>query len=403
VTRRLYYDDAYRQRFTAKVVGVEDLGSGRQGVILDGSFFYPTSGGQMHDVGTLDGHAVVDVIDETDRIVHVVEGSSLAVGREVEGCIDAERRRQHRQQHTGQHVLSRVVEDELGLPTVSSRLGESGNTLDLNCDPLDRADLDRVEDETNRRLWEGHAVEVLYLEEDEAAVEGLRKKVERAGPVRVIDVEGVDRCACGGTHVRHTAEVGLVAITGSERIKGGFRIQFLCGERAARWRRTRHQWLDTTARRLSTGHDQVADTVDALLHETKERQKRIAVLAAELVVTRCEGWLAEAAPSAGGTRVVVRQLDADEATAAATALRRLSSHDGTVAALAWTEGEKGQVLVGRSATVEVDCQAVLRDVLQKVGGSGGGRPDHARGGFEASRILEVLDSLRVQLAEVGSK
>ena len=151
-----------------------------------------------------------------------------------------------------------------------------------------------------------------YLDEDEAAAAGLRKKVEREGPVRVVDVEGVDRCACGGTHVANTAEIGEVCIVGSEKMRGGTRLLFLCGARAHEWRRQRVEWLDRTARSLTTGMDLVPETVVRLQDEAKERKKRMEAMARERVRARARRWRQEA-EDAVGWRLVLRVLDGDEA------------------------------------------------------------------------------------------
>ena len=237
---REFEDDACTV-YPVKTAGIhyEAVDDRSSGVVLDETLFYPTSGGQMHDTGMLGGLRVLDVIDEATRIVHVVDGAPPAIGTDVTGRIDGERRAHHRQQHTGQHVLSRVIEDHWGWPTLSSRLGETVNTLEIEATDVTAGMLCEMEDRTNRALWKSRPVLVRYLDEDEAAEAGLRKKIERAGPVRVIEVDGVDRCACGGTHVSNTAEIGLVAIVGSEKLRGGTRLLFLCGERAQRWRRER--------------------------------------------------------------------------------------------------------------------------------------------------------------------
>jgi alanyl-tRNA synthetase len=399
MTRRLYYDDAYTTRFDAEVIAVEPGSEGRVHVVLDATYFYPTSGGQMHDIGTLAGARVVDVIDEDERIVHVVDGPALAVGARVHGEIDAERRRDHREQHTGQHVLSRVIEDALGLPTVSSRLGETANTLDLATDRLDESTLAALEDRTNRVLWDGRPVYVHLLDpvRDRARAEswGLRQKVdrdaakERAGVLRVVEVEGVDHCACGGTHVRHTSEVGLVAITGTERVKGGLRIAFVCGARALRYRRERQHMLDRIARTLTTAHEQVEIVVDRLLEETKERQKRMIALARELVASRAPHWVSEAPHRGDAVRIVVRRLDADENLAFTESLRAIVRSERTLGVVLAAEGEKGQIAIGRSRDLEIDCRALLDAALAPVQGRGGGQPDLARGGFAAAQIETV--------------
>ena len=411
MTQRLYYDDAYRTEFEARVVSVEtatgsaaSASAGQWSVVLDRTAFYPTGGGQSCDRGQLGGLSVVDVLDAGDQVVHRVQGAHPPeVGESVRCRIDAVRRHHHRQQHTGQHVLSRVVEDLLGLPTVSARLGETDNTLDVPTDALDEETLDRVEDAVHRVLWEARAVRVHFVSVAEAAAWGVRQKKERSGPVRVIEVEGLDRCACGGTHVANTAEVGMLAILGCERVRGGLRVHFLCGDRALRWRREHARELDRVARCLTTAPAQVVPTVERMMADAKEAQKRLATLTSELVSIRSRDWTAQARPLRDGTRLLLRRLQADEVAAAATVLRALTRDPSLLVALIAEEEGKGQILIGKGGAVPVDCEGLLRDVLEELGGRGGGRADQARGGFPAGRATEVEGRLlrRLGLTEAG--
>ena len=396
MTRRLYYDDAYGLEFSATLVEVTETEEGRSGLVLDETLFYPTSGGQMHDLGTLGELRVVDVIDEATRIVHVVDGEPPAPGTRLEGRIDGQRRAHHRQQHTGQHVLSRVIEDHWGWPTISSRLGETMNTLEIEAAEVPPAMMREMEDRTNRILWEGRGVGVRYLDEDEAAEAGLRKKVERDGPVRVVEVDGIDRCACGGTHVASTAEIGLVAIVGSEKIRGGTRLLFLCGERAQQWRRERVDWLDEAARQLTTGMDLVPETVARLQDESKSRKKRMEAMAKELVHARGSRWREEA-ETVGGYRVVLRVLDADEALAASEGVHAVVAEGDLVAGFVVEDGSKCQVLVAASDGLGVDCGKLLAGALKPLGGRGGGQASFARGGCQDVPATEVVAALRTVL------
>lgn len=397
MTRRLYYDDAYGLEFTATVVDVTTDDEGRTGLVLDETLFYPTSGGQMHDTGTLGELPVVDVIDEAIRIVHVVEGDAPAPGAQVAGRIDGERRAHHRQQHTGQHVLSRVIEDHWGWPTLSSRLGETMNTLEIEAPEVSPAMMCEMEDRTNRILWEGRGVRVRYLDEEEAAEAGLRKKVEREGPVRVVEVDGIDRCACGGTHVASTGEIGLVAIVASEKMRGGTRLLFLCGERAQQWRRDRVDWLDQTARQLTTGMDLVPSTVSRLQDESKARKKRMEAMAKELVHARVPRWREEA-ETLGAYRASLRILDADEALAASEGIHALVAEGGLVAGFVVEDGAKCQVMVAASEGVDLDCGKLLSGALKPLGGRGGGQAPFARGGCQDVPATEVVEALRSALA-----
>ena len=393
MTKRLYYDDAYGLEFTARVVDVTASEEGRSSVVLDATLFYPTSGGQMHDTGTLGGLPVVDVVDEATRIVHVVEGDAPDPGAEVTGSIDGLRRAHHRQQHTGQHVLSRVIEDGWGWPTLSSRLGESMNTLEIEAAEVPRQMMREMEDRTNQLLWKGHAVRVRYLEEDEAAEAGLRKKVEREGPVRVVEVDGVDRCACGGTHVASTAEIGLVAIVGAEKMRKGTRLLFVCGERAQQWRRDRVDWLDETARQLTTGMDLVPETVARLQDESKARKKRMESMARDLVEARVPRWR-DQSEQVGGYRATLRILDADEALAASEGIHAVVADADIVAGFVVEDGAKCQVMMAASEGIAIDCGKLLSTALSPLGGRGGGQASFARGGCQGVPARDVIASIR---------
>jgi alanyl-tRNA synthetase len=233
MTDRLYYRDAMLSTFTARVVDVAD--DGRK-VYLDRTAFYPTSGGQPHDVGTLGDARIVDVVDEGERVAHVLDHPVDGInGAELRGEIDWTRRYDHMQQHTGQHLLSAVIEDILGLKTVSVHFGPESSTLDVaddrgNATVLEPSVIAQVENRANDVVSEARPVVVTF--EDAALVTGLRKQSEREGQLRIVTIEGIDRSACGGTHVANSAAIGTVLLRRQERVKQGLRIEFVCGRRA---------------------------------------------------------------------------------------------------------------------------------------------------------------------------
>lgn len=398
MTQRLYYTDGSVTRFCARVMAVHAIDAARCAVELDATHFYPTSGGQLHDLGTLADRPVVDVIDEGERILHVLQGPvDLPIGAVVAGEIDAPRRRHHRQQHTGQHVLSRVLEDRLGLPTISSRLGETGNTVDLPASSLEAAALDAVEDEANRRIWGGLSVTVRFLEPEQVADGGLRKAPARAGTIRVIDVEGLDRSACGGTHVSNTAEIGLIAITGQERVRANTRLHFLCGDRALQWRRSCDRQVAQLATALTTSPLELAAAVGRLQEDARAAARRAHGLARELLGVRVGEWRSnpvELRTPAGGVRLVARELPAAFAELAQEAVGALVSEPGTVAALAWGEGGRSQLVLARHAEAPCDCRALLAQALEGTGGKGGGSADRARGSAQGAAPQELLARVR---------
>src|SRR5438270_2025120 len=213
MTNRLYYTDAYRTACTAKIIDRSEDGLR---VYLDETAFYPTSGGQPHDLGRLGNAEVIDVIDEDDRIAHILSSPLSNAGASVEATIDWNRRFDHMQQHTGQHLLSAVFEDLFGAKTLSVHFGPDSSTLDLDPEAISPEQLLTVEVRANAVVAEARPVSVTF--ENAAAVVGLRKASERAGTLRVVSIADVDRSACGGTHVRTTAEIGVILLRSVEKV-----------------------------------------------------------------------------------------------------------------------------------------------------------------------------------------
>jgi alanyl-tRNA synthetase len=237
MTERLYYADSYLTEFDATLVGRDE--SGRQ-LYLDRSAFYPTSGGQQFDLGKLqpEGAAaplrVVDVVDEGERVAHVLAEPAawLADGARLHGQVDWSRRFDHMQQHTGQHLLSAVFQELLGCATLSVHFGDQSSTLDLDAALLGPADLEAVERRANAAVFEDREVAVAVEDASDAA--GLRKASARSGALRIVSIAGLDRSACGGTHVRRTGEIGPILLRRLERVRKNVRLEFVCGERATR-------------------------------------------------------------------------------------------------------------------------------------------------------------------------
>ena len=285
-TERLYYTDAYQAEFTARVVDTKD--DGRR-VYLDATAFYPTSGGQKNDLGTLGGVSVVDIVDEENVIAHVLAGP---VGdTQVTGKIDWRRRFDHMQQHTGQHLLSAVFDDLFGMKTVSVHFGDSHSTLDLESDSLSADKLQRAECRANEIIAENRAVSVGF--EDAGTAKGLRKSVDREGALRIVSIDRLDRSACGGTHVRATGEIGCAMLRGTERIRNTMRVQFLCGLRAITRSRADFEALTGIAatlvrrdRRRSTTHRVADGTTQRVRSIAPQARARVGYVSSRRVVRR---------------------------------------------------------------------------------------------------------------------
>jgi alanyl-tRNA synthetase len=390
MTERLYYHDASLLSFEARVVRVEAGTGGQAMVVLDRTAFYPTSGGQPHDVGRLDAAAVVDVLDgEAGEILHVVDAveRALMVGQVVGGQIDGPRRFDHMQQHTGQHVLSAAFERVFGVPTASVHLGATVSTIDLDRE-VTLSEITRAEDEANRVVWEDRPVMVRFVDADEALRLPLRKDPKRTGAVRLVEVEAFDLSACGGTHVSRTGSVGVIAVAGWERFKGGTRLTFVCGGRALDSHRRLRDTVTAASRVLSVAAAEITPAIEKLREEARLRERRLADQDAELVAYRAGEWRARA-ETIGPYRSVIRHdPTADGALLKAMAQAIVEGDAGLVAVIVGG-GTPAPIVAARSAGVLFDAGAFIRSLTSLLGGRGGGRPELAQGGVgaDADRVL----------------
>jgi alanyl-tRNA synthetase len=386
MTDRLYYTDAYRTEFAATVVDRSE--DGRR-VYLDATAFYPTSGGQLHDTGTLGELTVVDVIDEDDRVAHVLDGSIAPDQREVVGAIDWARRYDHMQQHTGQHLLSAVFEDLFGAKTASVHFGAEYSTLDLEIESLSHAQLVSAEERANAVVGEGRPVSVAF--EDAAAALDLRKASDRSGTLRIVSIDGIDRSACGGTHVRSTAEIGAILLRSVEKVRKSTRVEFVCGRRAIRRARADYESLTRIATSLSASLADTAAIVATQADRLKDTESARKKLAKELAGFRARALYDAAAPNPAGVRtIVVRDAasidDLRDLAQAAFGLSRAV----VVGALT----NPPSVLLAASDDSAVDAGKLLKERLASVGGRGGGSPRLAQGSVpDAAGVESVVSSL----------
>ncbi|UWZ85780.1 DHHA1 domain-containing protein [Occallatibacter riparius] len=405
-TERLYYSDSFLKTFAAEVTGVREL-AGNTGdtvwqISLNHSAFYPTSGGQPFDTGVLrtpDGaETPIEEVEEDEQgaVWHFAR-TPLAAGAHVEGQIDWQRRFDHMQQHTGQHLLSAVFARELKAGTVSFHLGEKISTIDLTCANLPEHSLERVEQIANEIIAEDRPVTTKYVSAEEAqallAAGDLRKLPERAGSIRLVDIADCDLNACGGTHVRSTGQIGGLQIRGVEKVSRGVRVEFLCGFRAIRAARANAAILDETGALLSTGAPELPATVARLLAEGKAGAKERQKLREELAVFHAEKLVAEA-PLAGGIRVIVREFkDRDRDSVRLLASRTAAAAVSTAVILCANDADPVRVFLARSRDLNFDCGRMLREALAQLGLRGGGSPDMAQGDVPRAMSSTFLDSL----------
>jgi len=392
LTERLYYTDSFLHEFEARVVAVSG-----DAVTLDRSAFYPTSGGQVFDTGwlELDGTRirVKEVIEDEQSgdVLHVVEGcEGLRPGSVVRGAIDADRRFDHVQQHTGQHVLSAAFEKLYGLATVSFHMGEDSCTIDLATDAVTPKQLEAAEMLANQIIAEDRPVEIRFATPEEARTLGVRKipPAERE-TLRLIDVRDFDLNACGGTHVRSTGQIGCILVRKTEKVKQGMRVEFVCGLRAVGIARRDFETLTDAAGVFSTHIWEVPQQVRKSLEEVKAAQKAQHRLLEEVAELQAQQML-QSAPERGEYKLVV-EFFPERDLAFIKMLAQKITKTGTAVALLGCGGAQASLVFAQTSGLPHDMGALMKEAVQRLGTRGGGNRDMAQGGApDAARAEAAL-------------
>ena len=385
MTDRIYYTDPSCRSFEATVTRATEH-EGRPAAILDRTAFYPTSGGQPFDTGRLGPVEVTDTTDEDGDILHVLS-AALAPGTRVRGDIDWRRRFDHMQQHTGQHVLSAAFDRLCENRTTSFHMGVATATIDLARE-ASAADIDRCLEEANRVVWEDRAVSVRFVSPDEAARLPLRKEPGRDGTLRLVEISDFDLSACGGTHVSRTGAIGMIAVMGAERFRGGSRLTFVCGGRVSRTFTDYRDAVAGSIRALSVLPHELPGAIERIQLEAKQLRKSVSRLQERLAGHEAARLLA-GAPSVDGVRLVVDTLDGWDASGLKAVAAALISHSGVAAAL-FSAAAPMVAVTARSAGVGIDANTVLHALLDRFGGRGGGKPDLAQGAGLVGDTREIL-------------
>jgi alanyl-tRNA synthetase len=388
-TRRLYQDDSYVTEFEGRVTAVEPLGGG-YATVLGATYFYPETGGQPCDTGTLDGLVIGSVVESAGRILHVSgERPDFGAGDTVRGRIDWARRFTNMQQHTGQHILSQAFLRVLGAETVSSRLGTERSSVDVGRLDLSWDDMDKVERIGNTVVCEDREVKV--YDAPLKVAEDLRLKAAPSRDVlRIIDIEGFDKAPCGGTHCRRTGEVGLIKVLRWERVRDTTRAEFVCGSLALADYFWKNRFIVDLAQRLTTKDTGLPQIVDDLVQAAKDQRKEIDDLRQKLIAHEISDIEARA-EVIGGVRVVVATSDDRTASDLRRMAALLTTKAGMVALLASSD-DGAHFVFSRSAGLDLDMRELIKVVTAAVGGRGGGRPEICEGGGkDATHLAEAME------------
>jgi len=410
MTERLYYHDSFLYDFDAEVQDVLD--SPRPALVLDRTAFYPTSGGQVFDTGWITSDAgsklrVTEVADAEDgRVVHYLETpvldsqrEDLRPGTRVRGQIDATRRRDHMQQHSGQHVLSAAFIRLYNMPTVSFHMADDYCSIDLDTPALTKEQIESAERLANEIILENRAIDIRFVTRDEAGKLGLRKlpPTER-DELRLIDIRDFDLTACGGTHVAQTGQIASILLRKVEKVRQGWRVEFVAGQRAVATARRDFTTLTETAALFSAHIYDVPQQSRKSLDEIRSLRKQREQSQEDLAAAQAAAMLAET-PETNGRKLVVRTLDDRDLNFVKLLAQKLTRLSPNAVALLATTSLQPSLVFAQSAGQPFDMGALMKETMTKLGGRGGGSKDLAQGGIpNADGVEATLKAIATTLA-----
>jgi alanyl-tRNA synthetase len=383
-TKRLYMDDPYRVEFEARIVE-KGMREQKAAVILDQTCFYPESGGQPHDRGWMDGVEVVGVFEEDSRIVHLLEKEIQA--ESIKGKIDWERRFDHMQQHSGQHILSQSFHELLEAETLAFHLGQDVSTLEMDLRKVSDENIERVETRANEIIYQDREVKIHYLPEDKVGSLPLRRPPKKKGLIRVVEISDFDYSACGGTHVCRTGEIGLIKILRWERIRDNLRFEFICGRRAFQDYLMKNRVLRELSNRLTVHEREVPSSVERLYadlksqkSEIKKTREKIARYEAQEVIQNAKGKTIK--------RIFTEKTHEEVRFLALNIIRQ----GDFIVLFGLKKEERGYLILACSEKLDIDMRELVPLVSPLINGKGGGKPSLVElAGKSVENIAQALE------------
>ncbi len=419
MTERLYYANSFLYDFVAALLERRTLADGRTALVLDRTAFYPTSGGQVFDVGWVELEPlesapgaflpklrVVEVAESDDgEILHIVEADGAdsplpakEVPTRVRGFIDVDRRRDHMQQHSGQHVLSAAFVELFQMPTVSFHMGEQSCTIDLEAKGITADQVRQAEARANQVIWEDRPVTVQMATEEEARGMGVRKiPAASHEKLRLVGIKDFDLCACGGTHVRATGQIGVMLSRKTEKVKQGVRVEFVCGERAVRHARKDFETLTEAAAAFSTHIWELPAQVAKSMEESRVAIKREHKLLERVAELSAADLLARTAEEKG-IMLVAQFLPESALEYAKLLAQKLTASAPNVVALLGAGEGQAALVYAQSPGLPFDMGSLMKSSMASLGGRGGGTRDMAQGGVPiATKLSGAVEEARAAI------
>ncbi len=404
MTDRLYYADSYTTRFEAAVVE-QTTHEGKPALILNQTYFYPSSGGQPNDTGTINGLSVIDVVvrDEDAEILHILDAPTPSLVEQTVTCeVNWARRFDHMQQHTGQHILTQAFIQTASAKTIGFHLSPENITIDLDVNGLIDQQIEIAEKLANEVIQADKTVTATLRQMDDQ--DGLRmrkmpKHIVTDG-LRVVEIEGFDTTACGGTHVARTGEIGLLKVIKLEKRGDKTRLEFRCGNRALSDYGDKHRVISTLANEMNCRFPEIPDNIAKLRTELKTAQTTLKELREQLVQYEAVKLLAEADRSKGFA-LITGSFDGRDAGELKLLASRLAE-SASVVVMMGTAGEKSQLIFARSADLTFNMGALLKEAVGQLGGRGGGQQNFAQGGGVAATIDQIKNVIETIAAGLSN-
>jgi alanyl-tRNA synthetase len=394
ITKRLYYQDSYQVEFEADVIERRMI-KGKPALLLDQTCFYPESGGQPDDRGVINGIKVIKVLEDEEKIIHVLE-EEVSSDR-VKGKIDWQRRFDLMQQHSGQHIFSQSFYELLKAETLSFHLGESVSTVEIDLRKVEDEEVERVERRANEVVFEDREVKSYFVPEEKIKTIPLRKAPQKKGEIRVVEVSGFDYSACGGTHVRRAGEIGLIKVLGWERIRNNVRFEFVCGRRAREGYAQKTRIMRQLSAKLTVPEKEILPSMEKIFLDLKSQRKRIKKLEEEVVRYEALEIVRQAKEK------IIRKIFQDKTTEQMKFLALNIIRQGDFVVLfGLKEEERGHLVFARSENIQVDLRELLPLVSPLIKGKGGGQPSLVEVAAESAEDLEAaLDKAEEQIRKMS--
>ena len=392
LSKRLYFEKPYLQEFKGKILEKIKI-DGKPALILDNTCFYPTSGGQPNDLGYIQGESIVDVIEDNEKIIHVLKGGiGEECGDTIIGKIDWKRRFDHMQQHSGQHILSAAFEKLWNADTVSFNLGDEICTLDIMKNNIISEEVKKVETLSNNIVLENKPIKVYFVNQERANELNLRKIPPQREDIRIVEIKDFDICACCGTHCRTTGEVGLIKILKWEKRGEKIRLDFICGKRSLKDYYWKNELIKNISNKLTIKDTELGEAIDRMLEERKELWKELKEFKEKLQEYKAKRLIDESSLKDNRIKIINKVFEENNFQEVRGLAQKIINLDDSVIVLFGVKSEGAKILFACSRALKYDMNGLTREAGKFIEGRGGGAPNFAQaGGKRAEGIEDALN------------